>query len=612
MRAITLALLGVLAGSAVAVGVAVPPEAAQALAAPPPLPVSLSSELSALIGDGALTGTEAAAAAGSSGVALAASPAAAGVAVGAAGAGAFVGTAGAVGLIIRAAGGSTEGLCSAGSFLGSLYGQDCSSATVAPVAGASPNADQLPVWDVDLCDLQGSCWHFGSPHPITKDINGGNVSDLYGYDVTPVAPNTQSLADLGSSQSAYYVKVYRLINGRKDVSYQLSGGVSKQGGYYVLSTPEQFGLGGFDAKAGYCVTLAGPDGCSTTGAPTAPYGADISGKPGADPDRYFRTDVTLDDGSSATCKTRTFKESDSKYPAACEPKVAEERIPTHMKVAEYLTDGSIVRVIEDFDTSPAYRKAAESYPDCARAACELRVFVDGKACTVGGTAACQDWPETAEDDPSRVECRYGTHVVDLDECNVLKPYYKPEHQEKCEAYGDPRTGEPASGSGGTGCAPEESTPSTGTGTGIEPGGKDCLGDSITANPLTWVTGPVVCAMKAAFEPDPAVLQEQTASLRNAWSDTAPVQVAQGAAGFFQGLPTNSGCSGIHFTWPAILGAKAVPLNILNACEPPISTAAAFARLILDVSVTVSAVLAISRYAGGTIAFGGLGKSGGDQ
>lgn len=164
----------------------------------------------------------------------------------------------------------------------------------------------------------------------------------------------------------------------------------------------------------------------------------------------------------------------------------------------------------------------EQYPDCFDALnglkCQLRVYVMGDPCRVGDLG-CTNWQEYAQDYPSRVQCRFGSYVVSLMNCEALKRAYQSTN---------PVTGVDPDGSPNPNPNPNPSNPPNPTPTptptptpnppptsGPNPVGpgvvitpetdpdasQGCLGAEWSWNPVSWVYAPVKCAFKWAFIPE---------------------------------------------------------------------------------------------------------------
>jgi hypothetical protein len=290
-------------------------------------------------------------------------------------------------------------------------------------------------------------------------------------------------------------------------------------------------------------------------------------------------------------------------------------------VREWLADGSDSKVVLDQQTSPDYQKASEQYPGCGSGACQLRVYVGNKACAVGASSVCDDW-QYEDQDAKHITCRYGSYTAPIEECNVLANYYQRAAQVAGKPYADPRTGDPLDEPTGRPQAAQDSSPGTepgsspATGGQISPDGKDCLGNAVTLNPLTWVTGPVSCAMQWAFVPKPQTVTGLMTTLKTGAADTAAGQVVGYVGGWFSNLTGPTGCQGPGIDWDAL--PKILPGGIhahpLDACPgSALAPFALFARLFLDVIVAFFGLIAVANNVAGVVGFKGLGtSSGGDE
>lgn len=168
--------------------------------------------------------------------------------------------------------------------------------------------------------------------------------------------------------------------------------------------------------------------------------------------------------------------------------------------------------------------ALDTYGDCMRMGCELEVQVDGQTCTVG-RAECETWSQIRAKQPSRVICKWGSHIVASTNCLSLAEGYKSERGTIYDPNSDtivsvdedgqtstdvnptpwnPRNPDPTPGvittpdttidtGSGTGTGTGSGTGSM-TGTGNNPASNSCLsGIKFSFNPSDWVLTPLQCA-----------------------------------------------------------------------------------------------------------------------
>lgn len=233
---------------------------------------------------------------------------------------------------------------------------------------------------------------------------------------------------------------------------------------------------------------------------------------------------------------------------------------------------------------------------------------------------CAGWNQTPLDlVESMYQCRYGTYVINL---------------RYCSAYRDPSVGilpnvdeegnplpidAPLPGSGGgnpsyvvdpvTGeqvlaPAPEDYENPAGcwpTGWGV-------------VNPFAWVYMPVRCVIEWAFVPRTEVVQAVGLQVRTAWSDTSLAQPAAVVESWAASLPAGleGSCLGpvLDLNDPALaeygFSGTYYPLQ---ACDEPLATIAAIARVVLSGSIMLAAAYAIVRYLAATFGYVGVGKDG---
>lgn len=138
--------------------------------------------------------------------------------------------------------------------------------------------------------------------------------------------------------------------------------------------------------------------------------------------------------------------------------------------------------------------------------CEIRVWVNGNPCQVG-VPGCVDWKTYAVDHPGSVQCRFGSHVVQMSDCDPLRRAYTAAGTQTITSV-DPSAGTVTVTDPGADTSSSTSTiPGTGTNpsTGNAPSpsnadSSDCWGTGWSWNPVSWVVIPVKCALTWAFVP----------------------------------------------------------------------------------------------------------------
>lgn len=182
-------------------------------------------------------------------------------------------------------------------------------------------------------------------------------------------------------------------------------------------------------------------------------------------------------------------------------------------------------------------------PSSGAAQCRVKVFVNGQACTADNIL-CQDWKQ-AKTDGETVECRYGSHVVPLGNCDALTKAYTttiPATVTSTNPDGSPKTDPaPATDPGAfptTGANPAPA-PEPAAAPAPEDTNSNCMAGAWSWNPVDWVYVPVKCALKWAFVPKTAVSARMT-EVSNRVSTKAPVTWLSGFANVPASIPDN-GC-----------------------------------------------------------------------
>jgi hypothetical protein len=258
----------------------------------------------------------------------------------------------------------------------------------------------------------------------------------------------------------------------------------------------------------------------------------------------------------------------------------------------------------------------DTYPDCFGPGvepCSMTLYhLRGTTTTSCGDHGqyCPGWAS----DPNasdNYQCRYGLTVLDLTYCSAFRapsvgplpnydlatstpvPITAPVPSSLPNQVTDP-DGDPTTlPDGGTG--DEESNDCWPTGWGV-------------LNPAAWVLQPIQCAFKWAFSPDPAAIEADTTEINDAWQSTPPGLIIAAVAGWTI-VPPASGCDGItvDISWIHVAGVPS-SFQVMQACPGDmLATMAGWSKVFMDLAFIVGAVLAITRYVGGIIAFGGLGK-----
>lgn len=311
-----------------------------------------------------------------------------------------------------------------------------------------------------------------------------------------------------------------------------------------------------------------------------------------DPARVMTCTVTGTDGQTYTASSPSFKESSGSFAAPVCP-VLPGGVGIAQVKAQETGGGSPAATVIDQPTTPAYQAWYTAYPECHEGACALDLLRKDTnvSCfdTLATAAICVDWMK----DPTKAadyQCMYGTHAVDLTECNVYGDVFKPDKVTTGQAYTDPTTGESVGG---------QSSP-TAAQTALLRGITDpqdftgCLDKGwAAANPVEWVMVPVQCALQWAFVAPQSTFTDAGVAIQAAWKPTFLGQIGDTFAQF-QITATSSGCKGPRVDIPRYMNADAYPLN---ACSGVLQTMAAFTNGITIVGFSVAALWALMNASG---------------
>jgi hypothetical protein len=222
-------------------------------------------------------------------------------------------------------------------------------------------------------------------------------------------------------------------------------------------------------------------------------------------------------------------------------------------------------------------------------------------------ADCAGWWAASEEGTSSTSpyrCTYAGEQIALIECGAYRHTF--DSQTATPTITNPDTGNQVGWSAQPNTG-NSINPGTGPGTGASPA-DTCFasGWSAVANPVDWILVPVKCALVWAFVPRQTVVDTATTGLTTAWQDTGPGELAT-AVGAWSFSPPGDGCSGLTIPWSETLGHGVEDWNILNACAgSPLQPAAVASTVVLTLSAIIGLVLALTRFFGGTVGFGGLG------
>lgn len=256
----------------------------------------------------------------------------------------------------------------------------------------------------------------------------------------------------------------------------------------------------------------------------------------ADPERVLRCKVTLSNSTVLTKDTAPFHESDGATPAVdCPNEFPPELSVSHVSV--WLVGGGVETEVWSQDPTPEYSAAQSAYPECMGGTCllDLRTVSPDASCFANADA-CADW-FADPDKATNFQCKYGTHVVALTECNVYAPTFKPGAKVGGAPYGDPTTGEPLPGSG----------PGSQTGAQLDnpQQNMECFPTGWSVfNPVEWVMKPVQCAWAWAAIPSPTHLAEVKADIGEKFAASPPGKISAAINAALAGVVFPTGCEGV--------------------------------------------------------------------
>lgn len=321
--------------------------------------------------------------------------------------------------------------------------------------------------------------------------------------------------------------------------------------------------------------------------------------PDSDPARTLRCVIVGSNGTSYSASTGSFHETDPVLPSPVCPDLPAGVLMDTMTIFEDSPMGSVELWTES--TTPEYDASQALAPECSEGTCLLDLRKSAVSC-FSSPDGCAEW-FADPDKATTYTCHYGTHAVDLDECNVYAPSFNPEARSTGDVYGDPETGDPIT-------APPGSLPGIDKGTFGSPSQdptaeRECFPSGWgVLNPVEWVVRPVQCALEWAFVPRESVVQAKMQEVTDTWADTPPAKVAAMVSGYAFVAPP-SGCNGITVdVW--FLGP---PFQIMDACPGSmLEDMAYWARVFGNVGFTIYGLIAITRNLARIVEFPGVGEA----
>lgn len=312
----------------------------------------------------------------------------------------------------------------------------------------------------------------------------------------------------------------------------------------------------------------------------------------ADPLRTLRCIVVTSSGTYSM-DSANFRESEGVLPNVVCPDLPAGDVLTSTEIREVnLEDGSWHTLWSETATTE-YQAAQQLAPECSNGTCMLDLRRAGQSC-FQAPDTCADW-FTDPNKETNYSCHYGTHVVDLAECNVYAPAFQPGSSTTGDTLGDPTTGDAMTNPGAF--------------AGADPtgAGRDCFAAGWGAtNPIEWVFRPIQCALEWAFVPRQTVVTEIALDTREAWNDTLPGQGAALAAGLADQLPAgvSANCIGPAVTFGGNLSDFGMDGTWypLNSCQEPMATVRTVAYWALPAFTAFGLIFALIRYTAAILGF----------
>lgn len=323
----------------------------------------------------------------------------------------------------------------------------------------------------------------------------------------------------------------------------------------------------------------------------------------ADPDRFWRCEITANTGSVYTLDSATFKESDPSYaPIQCPPVGAGEW-GTHQTI--YEMGGPDPLEVSDSDTTPEYQAAAADYPECLTGACVLSLAPTATPTVscFSVPAPCADWfasPTKADD----FECTYGTHAVDLAECNLYSPTFKPDAGVDGHGYADPLTGDELTAQ----TSPSSDQDAFGSDVQDPAAARQCFPTGwAVLNPVEWVMKPVQCALQWAFVPRASALESVNEDVQARWTASAPGAMISAVVAAISLDAPETGCEGMAVDMSWVPDAGLGTFYFLPACPGDFFEVwAGMFKVFLYGSVGLGGAIGITRNIAAIFGYRGVG------
>lgn len=378
-------------------------------------------------------------------------------------------------------------------------------------------------------------------------VKNGDAGEVYG----PITAGGRTITYMGSKDEASYsyVEICYKFSGTLQSGYSIQG-QPRSGGWTYISPGSATGstcsaysgstnwTPGWKTGAASQTFLASPQLriVNSTGTPVATMSKSM-----ADPNRQQECVVTYTDNSILSALGPVYQESGGQIqPAPC-PATPKGKTPSKVTTNDKQLGGGPTTKVAEESVTPEYKDWWEKYPECVTGACKLDLLKKTSPTSVPASCfdleyACTAWNE----DPNKADvytCRYGSHSVDLKECNAYSGLFTPGRIDAGAAYSDPKTGTWSGGqtspkSGATAMSVNLQDPE-------KPRTCDLAG--LGFDPIGWVMRPVQCAMEWTFVPRPTVVQVAYGGAGDAWSGKPPARIAS-AVQTLNLHPSVSGCS----------------------------------------------------------------------
>lgn len=324
-----------------------------------------------------------------------------------------------------------------------------------------------------------------------------------------------------------------------------------------------------------------------------------------DPQRILRCVVTGTDGVVRSTDSAPYRDGAGQLPPPVCPSLPEGVTAANVGVDTVGPKGP-ERVFEQ-PTTAEFQDWFTKYPECRTGACKLDLV--RKATTGTIPASCFDLGDACAawfDDPQKdavYQCRYGLKDVGLGECAVYSGVFKPERVTAGAPYSDPVTGVWSGGQS----SPSAASDAFGRPLQNPDGRRECYDKGWSAaNPVEWVMVPVGCSLERAFVPRTAVVGVGAAKVVGQWQATAPGAAVQAVTAWKFNVAVG-GCNGLAVRLPFLDVVGMGTFRIGSACPGSLlATAADVSRIALNIVVSLGGAMAITRYLGGIVNYGGVG------